>query len=115
MMTPTAAFDQQIPLFIRHLEVALRSGYSVKQSFEMIAQDMSAPASSEAQWVVDKWNDGKDFMQIFEDWLRRTPSRDLDLIIAAIRVQFEVQGNLADILQLLAQIMEKRTLTASSE
>jgi tight adherence protein B len=110
----TAAFDQQIPLLIRHLEVALRSGYNVKQSFEMIARDMPAPASSEAQFVVDQWNEGQKGMQIFENWLARTPSRDLDLVIAAIRVQLEIEGNLADILQLLAQIMEKRTLAASA-
>jgi tight adherence protein B len=113
MMTTTAAFDRQIPLFIRNLEVALRSGHSVKQAFEIIAKDMPAPASTEAQWVVDEWNDDKKFVQIFDNWLNRTPSRDLDLVIAAIRVQLEVEGNLADILQLLAEIMEKRTLTAS--
>ena len=112
-MTTTLAFDQQIPLMIRHFEVALRSGYNVKQAFEMIAQDMPAPASSEAQWVVDEWNDGRDLLQIYEHWLTRTPSRDLDLVIAAIRVQVEVEGNLADTLQLLGQIMEKRTLAAT--
>jgi tight adherence protein B len=113
MTTTTAAFDKQIPLFVRNLEVALRSGYSVKQAFEIIAKDMPAPASNEAQWVVDEWNGGKKFMQVFENWLTRTPSRDLDLLVAAIRVQLEVEGNLADILQLLAQIMEKRTLAVS--
>jgi tight adherence protein B len=113
MKTTTAAFDKQIPLFIRNFEVALRSGKNVKQTFEMIAKDMPAPASNEAQWVVDEWNSGKEFIQIVENWLIRTPSRDLDLVIAAILVQLEVAGNLADILQLLAQIMEKRTLTAS--
>jgi tight adherence protein B len=112
MMT-TTAFDKQIPLFIRNLEVALRSGNNVKQAFEIIAKDLPAPARDEAQWVVDEWNDGKKFMQIFESWLMRTPSRDLDLVIAAMRVQLEVEGNLADILQLLAQIMAKRILTVS--
>jgi len=104
-----AAFDQQIPLLIRHLEVTLRSGYNVKQSFEIIARDMPAPASTEAQWVVDHWND-----QILENWLAHTPSPDLDLVVAAMRVQLEIEGNLADILQLLAQIMEKRSLAASA-
>jgi tight adherence protein B len=112
MMT-TAAFDKQFPLFIRHFEVALRSGYNVKQAFEMIAQDMPAPSSSEAQWVVDQWNSGQNHTQIFEYWLRRTPSPDLDLFLAALHVQLEVGSNLADILQILAQIMEKRTLTTS--
>lgn len=112
MVTTTTAFDEQIPLFIRNLEVALRSGYSVKQAFEIIAKDMPAPAGSEAQWVVDEWPAGKKFTQVFENWLTRTPSHDLDLLIATIRVQLEVEGNLADTLQLLAQIMEKRTLVA---
>ncbi len=53
----TTAFDQQIPLFIRTLEVALRSGYSMKQALEIIAKDMPAPAGSEAQWVVEQWNE----------------------------------------------------------
>ena len=109
-MKTTAAFDKQIPLLIRHFEVALRSGYNVKQAFEIIARDMPVPARIEAQWVLDQWNSGQHYMQIFEDWLRRTPSRDLDLVIAAMRVQLEVEGNLADTLQILAQIMEKRSL-----
>jgi tight adherence protein B len=112
-MKTTAGFDKQIPLFIRNFEVALRSGYNVKRAFEIIAQDMPAPASTEAQWVVDQWNSGQDESLIFENWLRRTPSRDLDLIIAAMHVQLEVEGNLADILQVLGQIMEKRRLNAS--
>jgi tight adherence protein B len=109
-MVTTEAFDKQIPLFVRNLEVALRSGYSIKQALEIIAQDMPAPVGSDAQWVVDQWNGGKKLIQIFENWLARTPSHDLDLVLAAMRVQLEVEGNLADTLQLLAQIMEKRTL-----
>ena len=111
MVTATAAFDKQIPLLLRNLEVALRSGYSVKQAFEIIARDMPAPAGVEAQWAVDEWNSGTQFTRIFEKWLTRTPSGELDLVIATIRVQLEVEGNLADKLQLLAQIMEKRVLT----
>lgn len=111
-MTSTAAFDRQLPLLIRNVEVALRTGYSVKRAFEIVAQDMPAPASTEAQWVVAQWDSGQDYAQIFADWLRRTPSHDLDLLLAAMRVQIEVQGNLADTLQLLAQIMAQRTLKA---
>jgi tight adherence protein B len=80
----------------------------------MIAKDMPAPASNEAQWVIDEWNGGKEFTQIVENWLMRTPSRDLDLVTAAILVQLEVESNLADIVQLLAQIMDKRRLRASA-
>jgi tight adherence protein B len=110
MNTTIAAFDKQIPLLVRTLEVALRSGYNVKQAFEILAQDMPAPAGLEAQWVLDEWNRNIHFTQIFEQWLVRTPSRDLDLVLATIAVQLEVEGNLANMLQLLGQIMEKRRL-----
>ncbi len=111
MNTSIAAFDKQVPLLIRNLEVALRSGYNVMQAFEIIANDLPAPAGLEARWLVDEWKQrNPEDIQIFESWLKRTPSRELDLVVAAITVQLDVQGNLADMLQLLGQIMEKRRL-----
>jgi tight adherence protein B len=110
MNTTITAFDKQFPLLLRHLEVAFRSGYNVKQAFEIIAQDMPAPAGLEARWVLDEWNRNSNYVQIIEKWLARTPSRNLDLLLATFSVQLEVEGNLADMLQLLGQIMEKRRL-----
>jgi len=109
----TSVLDKQIPLFARNLELALRSGYNLKQALEIIAQDMPSPANTEAQWAVDELNRGVNLPQLLNDWTIRTPNRDLDLILAAIRVQLDVEGNLADKLQLLSQIMEKRTLTVN--
>lgn len=113
-MTSTATFDKQAPLLIRNLENCLRSGYSVLQCFEIVAQDMSEPIKSDARWLVDEVNAGKAFPDVLDNWLTRTPSHDLDLIIATMRVQLEVGGNLADKLNLLGQIFAKRKYSAGS-
>jgi tight adherence protein B len=110
-VTTAATFDQQIPLLIRNLEVCLRSGYSLKQSFEIVAKDIPAPLGTEAQWVVDALNNQQSYLGVFDAWLDRIPSGDLDLVLATIKVQFESDGNLADKLSLLGQIIDKRKLT----
>jgi len=49
-----AAFDQQLPLLVRNLEVCLRSGYSIVQAFDIIAKDLPAPLGMDMQRVVDE-------------------------------------------------------------
>jgi tight adherence protein B len=114
MNAPIANFDRQVPLLIRNLEVCLRSGYSLLQTFEIIARDLPAPIGADAQWVIDEIKANRAFPQVFDQWLLRTPSRDLDLVLAMIRVQFEVGGNLADKLNLLGQVLEKRKIAPST-
>src|SRR5215212_8195309 len=114
MKATLTTFDEQIPLLIQNLEVCLRSGYNVLQTFEIIAQDLQAPMGVEAQHVVDAIKAGTPFLAAFDQWLERTPSRDLDLVLAAMRVQLEVGGNLADNMTLLGQIMGKRKIAAST-
>lgn len=108
MMAPTTTFDKQVPLLIRNLENALRSGYNVRQALEIVAQDLPAPLGEEAQRTVSELEAGTPFPEALNHWLERVPSADLDLVLATIKVQLEVGGNLADKLQLLGQILEKR-------
>ena len=111
-MTSVTTFDEQVPLLIRNLENCLRSGYSVFQCFEIIAKDMPEPVRSDAQWIVDEVTGGKSWPDVLDNWLTRTPSHDLDLVVATIRVQLEIGGNLADKLNLLGQIIAKRKYSA---
>ena len=104
----TTSLNGQLPDLMRMLEVNLRSGYSVKQAFEIIAKDAEPPLSQEAQWVLDELAGGQSIISVLDSWLDRTPSADLDLVVAAMKVQFEVGGNLADKLKFLGQVMEKR-------
>lgn len=110
MSTPTTTLNSQIPLLLRNFEVALRSGYNIKQAFEIVAKDLPAPLGLEAQKVVDEIEAGTPWPVAFEHMLQRSPSGDLDLVLATFLVQLEVGGNLADKLNLLSQIFDKRRL-----
>jgi len=110
MIAQTKQLEKQIPLLLRVLENALRSGYNVQQSFQLATEELSSTALKDVQQVVADFKAGKPYQDVLADWLDRTPSPDLDLLIATIRVQMEVGGNLADKLNLLGQILEKRTL-----
>lgn len=108
MSTTSLSLDRQVPRLLRHMEVALRSGYSLKQALEIAARDMEPPMSAEAQRVLEALSAGSALSDALDAWRRRAGSADLDLFVAAVQVQLEVGGNLADKLQLLAQILEKR-------
>jgi len=108
MSTDTKPFDKQIPLLIRLLENALRSGYNVVQSLELATEELSPPALEDVRQVITDFKAGMTPPDVFSNWLKRTPSIDLELVIATILVQLEVGGSLADKLNLLGQILEKR-------
>lgn len=107
-MTESPALEEQMPLVLRNVEVALRSGYSVKQALEIVSRDMEGPAQAETQQVLAALTDGRALPDALEAWRQRSPSPALDLFVATLFVQQETGGNLADKLQLLAQILAKR-------
>ena len=109
MIAAPQTIEAQIPLLLRLLENALRSGYNVKQALELATEELSASALIDIQKVLDEMNAGIPPMDALGNWLKRTPSPDLNLVVATFRVQMEVGGNLADKLNLLGQILEKRS------
>lgn len=110
----TAIINQQMPELIHIFEVTLRSGYNIKQSLEIIAKDMDQPIAAEVQYLLDEMDGGEALVQLLDKWPIRTQNHDIDWLVATIKVQLEVGGNLADKLQLLSQIMAKRQLETIS-
>jgi tight adherence protein B len=108
MSATTQQFEKQIPMLLRLLENALRSGYNVAQSLELATEELSSPALEEVKQTITEFKSGAPAEDVLLNWLKRTPSQDLNLMIATIRVQLEVGGNLADKLNLLGQILDKR-------
>ena len=109
-MTVISTLDAQIPELIRQLENALRGGYNLVQAFGIAERDMSAPMRDEAGRLITDLRGGVPFRDACTNWVSRVGSSDLDLVIACLKVQIDVGGNLADKLNLLGQIMAQRTL-----
>lgn len=102
------AFNNQLGDAIVLLANSLRSGYSLLQSMETLSSELAPPISDEFRRVVREIGLGIDTDQALDNILRRINSDDLDLMITAIKVQHEVGGNLAEILDTIGFTIRER-------
>ena len=101
-------FNNQLSDAINLLANGLRSGYSLLQAMDAVANEMPAPVSDEFQRVVREIGLGISSERAMNNMLRRIPSDDLDLFITAVNVQHEVGGNLAEILETISHTIRER-------
>jgi tight adherence protein B len=102
------AFNEQLGDTIGLLANSLRSGYSLLQSMELVSRESPDPIGSEFKRVVREVGLGLSPQDALGNLLRRMPSDDLDLLITAINIQYEVGGNLAQILDTIAHTIRER-------
>ncbi len=101
-------FNNQLSDAINLLANGLRSGYSLLQAMDAVANEMPPPMAEEFQRVVREIGLGLSNERAMNNMLRRIPSDDLDLMITAINVQHEVGGNLAEILETISHTIRER-------
>lgn len=101
-------FNDQLSDTITLLANSLRSGFSIVQSMETVAQQLPNPIASEFHRVTQEIGLGLHYEQALNNMLRRMPSDDLDLMITAINIQGKVGGNLAEILDTIGHTIRER-------
>lgn len=102
------AFNDQLGDIISMMVNAIRAGYSVLQAMETVAKEMDPPASEEFDRVVKEVQLGLSMEHALDNLLRRVPSEDLDMTVTAIKVQQEVGGNLAEVLDTISFTIRER-------
>jgi tight adherence protein B len=102
------AFNNQLGDTIQLMSNSLRSGLSLVQSMEMISREGEPPVSDEFQRVVREIGLGVGPQEALLHLVRRVASDDLDLLVVAILVQFEIGGNLSRILDSIASTIRER-------
>ena len=102
------AFTNQLPDVLTLLIGALRAGYGVAQAIDMLVDRMSAPASVEFGRVMRAVNLGIPINRALNDMADRSKSDDLYLMVTAMNVQAELGGNLAQILETIAETIRER-------
>jgi tight adherence protein B len=102
------AFNDQLGDTISLLANSLRSGYSLLQSMELVSRESPDPIGAEFKRVVREVGLGLTPQDALNNLLRRMPSDDLDLLITAINIQYEVGGNLAQILDTISHTIRER-------
>ena len=102
------AFDEQLSDTLNLWVNALRSGFSVLQAIEAIAKELPPPISKEFDRLLQEVRLGIDMEEALDNILRRMPSEDFDLVVTAVKVQREVGGNLAEILDVISFTIRER-------
>jgi tight adherence protein B len=103
------AFEKMLPDTLTLLAGSLRAGYSFLQGVEAVAQETDEPMAGELRRAIAEARLGRPMEEALGDIGVRMASQDFEWAVMAIRIQREVGGNLAELLQTVAETMNQRT------
>ena len=101
-------FDNQLPDTLTLTSTSLRAGYSLLQAVEAVAQESPEPTRREFGRALTEIRLGRPMIDSLGDIAVRMASQDFECAVLAISIQREVGGNLAEVLQTTAEMMNQR-------
>lgn len=101
-------FEQQLPDTLTLLSTSLRAGYSLLQATEAVASEAPDPTAREFGRAIAEARLGRTVTESLTGIVERTRSEDFEWAVMAIEIQREVGGNLAEVLQTVADTMRAR-------
>jgi tight adherence protein B len=102
------AFNKALPDAIDMMGRALRAGHSMAASINIVAEQSLEPVRSEFGEVFKQQNFGLPLRDAMTQMLDRVPSQDLRVLVTGMLVQKETGGNLAEILDRIANTIRER-------
>ena len=97
-----------LPDTLQLLSGTLRAGYSMMQGVEAVSQEVSEPMGRELRRVVTEARLGRPLEESLDSVAERMDSPDFGWAVMAIRIQREVGGNLAEILDTISHTIRER-------
>ncbi len=102
------AFEENLPDALNLLAGSLRAGFSLLQGVDAVAEEAIEPMRSELQRAFTEAQLGRPIEDALDEVALRMGSSDLGWTVMAIRIQREVGGNLAELLDTVADTMTQR-------
>jgi tight adherence protein B len=101
---------EQLPDVLTIMASSLRAGHSFLQSLDAVAKEIAPPAAAEFQRVVAEIRLGRPAEDALEALAERVGSPDFKWAVLAVNIQREVGGNLAEILDNVADTLRERAM-----
>lgn len=101
-------FEKQLGDSLQVLANGLRAGFSFPQAIENLSKDMPDPLGSEFRTASRELLLGVDIETVLSKIAGRMRSEDMRLLTAAVVIQQQVGGNLAEILDTISQTIRDR-------
>jgi len=102
------AFNANLPDTLQLMSGSLAAGLSLAQSVDTIVREGTEPISSEFRRVLIETRLGVSLEDALEDLGERFESKDFEWVVMAIRIQPQVGGNLAELLDTVAATIRER-------
>ncbi len=87
---------------------ALKAGYGLAQAIDAVAHEGPQPSATEYARIVRATELGVSLPRALDDMAKRIGSDDIDLLVTAINIQYEVGGNLSTVLANIADTIRER-------
>jgi len=102
------AFQTQFPDALDTVTRAIRAGNALSGAIRVVAEDMPDPVGEEFRRVDEEIRLGMDPGEALFRLQERVPVEDMGFFCTAIRIQRGVGGNLAEVLDRLAEVIRER-------
>ena len=103
-----AAFENQLPDVLITLAAALKAGHSFKQGLQTIVDEGNPPASKEFHRVLTEGKLGRPLDLALADMSERLGSKNFDFVITAVKIQQQVGGSMAGLIDMVADTVRQR-------
>jgi tight adherence protein B len=100
-------FSEHFPDVLDSLSRALRAGYPLSASMEMIATETVPPVSTEMRKTAAEANLGVGWNRALENLGQRVPLLEVNLFISAVQLHSRTGGKLSDVMSGLAENMRE--------
>jgi tight adherence protein B len=101
-------FEEHFPEALDLLSRAIRAGHAFQTAMGMIAEEMGPPVGVEFKKSFEQQNYGLPLRDALNQLSERVPLMDVRFFVTAVSIQRETGGNLAEILDNLANVVRER-------
>ena len=99
---------EQLPDVLSILASSLRAGHSFLQALDQVAGEIKDPSASEFHRVVSEIRLGRSIDDAMIEMADRVGSEDMRWAVMAVNIQRQVGGNLAEVLDIVANTVRER-------
>ncbi len=103
-----STFEKQLPDAMLMVSGSMRAGAGLNVALESMVAESKPPVSQEFELLLRESRVGVDFDTALKHMEARLPIQDFVMVVSAMRISREVGGNLADILESIADTLRKK-------
>jgi len=101
-------FEEGLPEALDLIVSALRVGQSFNSALGLVTKECADPVGPEFRVTFEEQNYGLELKTALDNMTQRVPLQDLRMVVTAILIQKESGGNLAEVLEKVAEVIRER-------